>query len=78
MVSKDVLRCFRKYLILKLAVYRKSTIDIRDQLVMYFPDATDTFDRLLKIHEQPVEREDVLDILRSASESFKKLEKTAI
>jgi len=77
-VSKDVLKCFRKYLILKLAVYRKGTIDIHDQLVMYFPDATDTFDRLLRIHERPVQREDVLDILRSANESFKKLEKTVI
>ena len=76
-VGKDVLKCFRKYLILKLAVYRKGTIDIHDQLIAYFPEATDTFDRLLRIHEQPVEREDVLDVLRSASESFKKLEKTA-
>src|SRR5208283_4190513 len=47
-VSKDVLKCFRKYLILKLAVYRKGTIDIHNQLVMYFPQETDTFDRLLK------------------------------
>jgi len=77
-VSKDVLKCFRKYLILKLAVYRKGAIDIHDQLVMYFPQETDTFDRLLKIHEQPVEREDLLDILRGASDSFKRMEKTAI
>jgi len=77
-VSKDVLKCFRKYLILKLAVYRKGTIDIHNQLVMYFPQETDTFDRLLKIHEQPVEREDLLDILRGASESFKRMEKTVI
>jgi hypothetical protein len=72
------MKCFRKYLILKLAVYRKGTIDIHDQLVMYFPQEADTFDRLLKIHEQPVEREDLLDILRGASESFKRMEKTAI
>jgi hypothetical protein len=45
---------------------------------MYFPQETDTFDRLLKIHEQPVEREDLRDILRGASESFKRMEKTAI
>jgi hypothetical protein len=77
-VSKDVLKCFRKYLILKLAVYRKGTADIHDQLVTYFPQEIDTFDRLLKIREQPVEREDLLDILRGASESFKRLEKTAI
>jgi hypothetical protein len=77
-VSKDLLKSFRKYLILKLAVYRKGTIDIHDQLVMYFPQEADTFNRLLKIHEQPVEREDLLGILRVASESFNRMEKTTI
>jgi len=76
-VSKDVLKCFRKYLILKLAVYRKGTIDIHDQLVTYFPEETDMFDRLLRMHEQPVEREDLLGILRSASESFKRMERVS-
>ena len=78
-VSKDVLKCFRKYLILKLAVYRSGIADIHDQLVTYFAVETDLFDRLLKIYEQPLEkREDLLDILRSASESFRKMEKTAV
>ena len=78
-VGKDVLKCFRKYLILKLAIYRKGATDIHDQLVTYFPEETDTFDRLLRIHEQPVQRrEDLLDILRGANESFRKMEKTAV
>jgi hypothetical protein len=77
--GKDVLRCFRKYLILEPAIDRKGATDIHDQLVTYFPKETDTFDRLLRIHEQPVERrEDLLDILRRASESFRKMEKTAV
>jgi hypothetical protein len=78
-VGKDVLKCFRKYLILKLGIYRKGAADIHDQLSTYFPAETDTFDRLLRIYEQPVERrEDLLDVLRSANESFMKLESTAV
>jgi hypothetical protein len=77
--SKDLLRCFRKYLLLKLAIYRKGAADIHDQLVTYFPGETETFGRLLAIYGQPVERrEDLLDILKSASETFRKMEKAAV
>jgi hypothetical protein len=78
-VGKEVLKCFRRFLILKYALYKKGAIDIHDQLVSYFPQETDTFDRLLGIHEQPVQRrEDLLDVLRSATESFRRLEKVAV
>ena len=78
-VGKDALKCFRSFLILKYAQYRKGSIDIHDQLVSYFPQETDTFDRLLGIHEQPIQkREDLLDVLRSATESFKRMEKAAV
>lgn len=77
-VSNEVLRCFRKYLILRLAIYRKGMADIHDQLVTYYPGETDTFGRLLRIHDQPVDkREDLLDILRSAHETFRTMETAA-
>jgi hypothetical protein len=78
-VGKDFLKCFRRFLILKLALYKKGAIDIHDQLVSYFPQETDTFDRLLGIHEQPIQkREDLLDVLREATESFRRMEKAAV
>jgi hypothetical protein len=78
-VGKDVLRCFRRFLILKFALYKRSAVDIRDQLVSYFPQEIDTFDRLLGIHEQPIKkREDLLDVLRGAAESFKRMEMAAV
>jgi len=78
-VGKDVLKCFRRFLILKLALYKKGAIDIHDQLVSYFPQETDTFDRLLSIHEQPIQkREDLLDVLKSCAESFKRMEKASV
>jgi hypothetical protein len=78
-VGKDILKCFRRFLVLKLALYKKSAVDIHDQLVSYFPQETDTFDRLIAIHEQPIaRREDLLDVLRSAAESFRRMEKNAV
>ena len=78
-VGKDVLKCFRRFLILKLALYKKGAVDIHDQLVSYFPQETHIFDRLLGIHEQPIQkREDLLDVLRGCAESFKRMEKAAV
>jgi hypothetical protein len=78
-VGKDVLKCFRKYLILRRAVYRKSAFDIHSELATYYPEERIAFDRLLRIYEQPVERrEDLLDILRSANESFRRLETRSV
>jgi hypothetical protein len=74
-VGKDLLRCFRKYLLLRLAIYRKGTRDIHDQLVMYFPKENETFDHLLRICEQPLERrEDLLDLLKTTNEAFARME----
>lgn len=74
-VCKDVLKCFRKYLILRRAVYRKSVLDIHNELITYYAEERVTFDRLLRIYEQPVERrEDLVDILKSANESFRRIE----
>jgi uncharacterized protein len=78
-VGKDVLKCFRKHLILKLAIYRKSAADIHDQLVTYYPAETEAFGRILRMYEHPLEkREDLLDVLRCASEAFKRMEKAAM
>ena len=78
-VAKDFLKCYRKYLILRFALYRKGASDIRDQLVSYFPKEAETFDRLLRIHEQPLKkREDLLAVLRTANESFVRMEQTVV
>ncbi len=74
-VGKDVLRCFRKFLILRLGIYRKSATDIHNQLVMYFAENSETFKCLLRIYEQPVERKDeLLEILKMAQASYESLE----
>ena len=74
--GKDILRCFRKYLVLRLGVYRKSATDIHSQLLMYFPQKKETFDCLLRLYEQPVERRDeLLQILKIAQASYESLEK---
>lgn len=77
-VGKDLLKCFRKYLVLRLGVYRKSPADIHGQLVMYFQDSRETFDCLLRLYEQPVARkEELQEILRMAQVSYDALEKTS-
>lgn len=77
-VGKDVLKCFRKFLVLRLGVYRKSATDIHSQLAMYFPENSETFKCLLRIYEQPVERKDeLLEILKMAQASYEGLEKTS-
>jgi hypothetical protein len=78
-IGKDLLRCFRKYLVLRLGVYRKSTADIHSQLLMYFPEKSETFNCLLRICEQPVERkEELLEILKMAQASYEGLEKASV
>ena len=78
-VGKEILRCFRKYLVLRLGVYRKSTTDIHNQLVTYFPDKSETFNCLLRLYEQPVERKDeLLEILKMAQASHASLENTSL
>ena len=78
-VGKGILRCFRKYLILRLGVYRKSTADIHNQLVAYFPDKSETFNCLLRLYEQPVERKDeLLQILKMAQASHASLENASL
>lgn len=77
-VGKEMLRCFRKYLILRLGVYRKSAADIHNQLVTYFPEKAETFNCLLRLYEQPVERKDeLLEILKMAQASHASLENTS-
>ena len=52
---------------LRLGVYRKSTTDIHNQLVTYFPENIETFNCLLRLYEEPVERKDeLLEILKMA------------
>ncbi len=78
-VGKDLLKCFRKFLVLRLGVYRKSVTDIHNQLVMYFPEKSETFKCLLRIYEQPVERKDeLLEILKMAQASYESLEKASM
>ena len=78
LIGKEVLKCFRKHLILRLGVYRKSATDIHNQLLMYFPGNSETFNCLLRIYEQPVERkEELLEILKMAQASYEGLEKAS-
>jgi hypothetical protein len=75
-IGNDVLKCFRKYLVLRLGVYRKSATDIHNQLLMYFPEKGETFNCLLRISEQPVERkEELLEILKMAQTTREGFEK---
>ena len=77
-VGKEILKCFRKYLVLRLGVYRKSATDIHNQLVMYFPERSETFNCLLRIYEQPVERkEELLEILKMAQAAYESFEKAS-
>ena len=77
-IGKDLLKCFRKYLVLRLGVYRKSAPDIHNQLVMYFQDNSEVFNCLLRLYEQPVERkEELLEILKMAQASYEVLEKSS-
>jgi uncharacterized protein len=79
LVGKELLRCFRKYLVLRLGVYRKSTTDIHNQLVRYFPEKGETFNCLLRLYEQPVERKDeLLEILKMAQASHASLENASL
>jgi len=74
-VGKDMLKCFRKYLVLRLGVYRKSAADIHNQLLMYFPQKKETFNCLLQLYEQPVVRRDeLLQILKMAQASYESFE----
>ena len=74
-VGKDVLKCFRKFLVLRFGIYRKSATDIHTQLVMYFPNDKETFDCLLRLYERPVERrEELLRIVKMAQASYQGLE----
>jgi hypothetical protein len=76
LVGKDLLKCFRKHLILHRGVYRKSPQEIHSQLVMYFPDQSETFNCLLRIYERPVERKDeLLQIVKMVQLSWEALEK---
>ena len=78
-IGKDVLKCFRKYLVLRLGIYRKSATDIHNQLLMSFPEKSETFNCLLRIYEQPVERkEELLEILKMAQASYEGLEKPSV
>jgi hypothetical protein len=78
-IGKDVLKCFRKYLVLRLGVYRKSATDIHNQLLTYFPEKSETFNCLLRIYEQPVKRkEELLEILKMAQASYEGLEKASV
>lgn len=78
-IGKDLLKCFRKYLVLRLGVYRKSAADIHSQLVMYFQESGETFNCLRRIYEQPVERkEELLEILKMAQASYVGLEKASV
>jgi hypothetical protein len=78
-VGKEILRCFRKYLVLRLGVYRKSTTDIHNQLVTYFPDKSETFNCLLRLYEQAVERkEELLEILKMAQASHASFENASL
>jgi len=78
-VGKDVLKCFRKFLILRLGVYRKSVTDIHNQLLMYFPEKSETFNCLLRVYEHPVERKDeLLGILKMAQTSYEGLERASL
>jgi predicted nucleotidyltransferase len=78
-VGKDVLKCFRRYLILHYGVYRKSASDIHTQLAMYYPEHIETFNCLLRIYEQPVERQDeLLQILKMAQTSYESLGKASL
>jgi len=79
LIGKGLLKCFRKYLILKFGVYRKSAADTCNQLLMYFPNKSDLFNYLLRIHEQPAERkEELLEILKMAKAAYMVLEKDAV
>jgi hypothetical protein len=76
LIGKDVLRCFRKYLVLRLGVYRKSATDIHGQLATYFPEKSETFNCLLRLYEHAVDRkEEILEILKMAQASYQDLEK---
>ncbi len=78
-IAKDILKCFRKYLVLRLGVYRKSVTDIHSQLLMYFPEKSETFNCLLRIYEKPVERkEELIEILKMAQGSYEGLEKLSV
>jgi hypothetical protein len=78
-IGKDVLKCFRKFLILRFGVYRKSATDIHNQLLMSFPEKSETFNCLLRIYEQPVGRkEELLEILKMAQASYEGLGKLSV
>jgi len=78
-IGKDLLKCFRKYLVLRLGVYRKSAADIHAQLLMYFPKDKETFDCLLRLHEHPVERRDeLLRIVKMAQASYESLGQASV
>jgi hypothetical protein len=79
LIGKEVLKCFRKYLVLRFGVYRKNISDICNQLLMYFPKYSETLSCLLRIYEQPVERkEELLEILKMAQASYMSLEKDSV
>jgi len=76
--GKDLLKCFRKYLILYRGIYRKSANDIHGQLMLCYPDHGETFNCLLRIYDQPVDRkEELLQILKMAQASYEMLDKAS-
>jgi len=78
-VGKDILKCFRKFLVLRLGVYGKSAADIHNQLLMYFPKKREIFDCLLRLYEQPVlRRDELLQILKMAQTSYETFEQESV
>jgi predicted nucleotidyltransferase len=73
--GKDLLKCFRKYLILKYGIYESSIHSIYEQLITHFSQGTTLFKKLYELYSAPtVDKDMIMRIQEEASVLWERME----